>query len=654
VSRRARWLAVLVVLGVAGGGLAATHRWALGHVEYFTHDTPTMLDCTQCHVYAYHGTLGDHLLTQPYRTPTHVALSPDERRLYVAAETANRLLVVDTETQRVTQEVSMPGSPQDVALSRDGRRAYVSCNAPGGVAVVDLEQGRVVTTLPAGDSPQGVALSPDERRLFVANWLSDDVSVIDLQTGAEEKRLIAGRAPSEFALTPDGRTLLVANALAHPAPYPQSPMGELTVIDVARAEVTRRIPISDVSVASAVAAVSNDLALMAVVQTRNLVPALQVARGWVMTSGLALVNLATGVVTQVPLDEVNAYYADPAAVQVTPDGQRALVSHGGANVISVVDLSRLRALTAGAAPRARERFARDLGLNSEFVTARIPTSADPFGLALARDGRTGYVAERLDDQVAVLDLTSSQVRSQIGLGGPSRITLRRRGEQLFRSGRGSFQGEFSCRSCHPRNHADNLQYDLEPDGLGRNVLNNRSLLGVAHTGPFKWNGKNTSLYMQDGFRFATFLTRTEPFPSHDLVALAAFLQSLRVDALFPTRPAGPLTGARQRGFAFFTRTQTKDGRPIPAENRCVTCHPAPLYTDRKLHDVGSGGPTDKGGAFDAPHLLGVRYSAPYLHDGRAATLEEVWTRFNPHDTHGVTNDLTKAEFNDLMEFLKGL
>ena len=40
--------------------------------------------------------------------------------------------------------------------------------------------------------------------------------------------------------------------------------------------------------------------------------------------------------------------------------------------------------------------------------------------------------------------------------------------------------------------------------------------------------------------------------------------------------------------------------------------------------------------------------------GMAATLEEIWTRFNPYDTHGVTNDMTKDQLNDLIEYLKTL
>ena len=58
--------------------------------------------------------------------------------------------------------------------------------------------------------------------------------------------------------------------------------------------------------------------------------------------------------------------------------------------------------------------------------------------------------------------------------------------------------------------------------------------------------------------------------------------------------------------------------------------------------------------FDTPHLLGIAASAPYLHDGRAATLEEIWTVYNPKDQHGVTNSMNKIQLNDLIEYLKRL
>ena len=63
---------------------------------------------------------------------------------------------------------------------------------------------------------------------------------------------------------------------------------------------------------------------------------------------------------------------------------------------------------------------------------------------------------------------------------------------------------------------------------------------------------------------------------------------------------------------------------------------------------------DREAEFDVPHLNNIYDSAPYLHNGTAETLEEIWTRFNPYDEHGVTNDMTKDQLNDLMEYLKTL
>ena len=63
---------------------------------------------------------------------------------------------------------------------------------------------------------------------------------------------------------------------------------------------------------------------------------------------------------------------------------------------------------------------------------------------------------------------------------------------------------------------------------------------------------------------------------------------------------------------------------------------------------------DRETEFDVPHLNNIYDSAPYLHNGIAETLEEIWTRFNPYDRHGVTNDMTKDQLNDLIEYIKTL
>jgi len=317
-------------------------------------------------------------------------------------------------------------------------------------------------------------------------------------------------------------------------------------------------------------------------------------------------------------------------------------------------VEKLRALLAEASPETLATYADHLGLSSRYVLKRIPTAANPRGLAISPDGRFVYVAERLADQLGVIEVEKLEKVASIDLGGPQWETLLRRGEKLFNSARATFQGQFSCRSCHPNNHVDRLQYDLEPDGLGRNIVDNRTLLNIRQTGPFKWNGKNTSLYMQCGIRFARFLTRSEPFSPEELNALVAFMGSLRQAPNRHRSPGGEPTPAQQRGKAIFERAADRAGNPIPEKNRCSACHPPPHFTNQKKENVGSASPTDSAQEFDTPQLDNVYQSAPYLHDGKALTLEEIWIKYSPDDTHGVTGDLGKEGLNDLIEYLKTL
>ena len=63
---------------------------------------------------------------------------------------------------------------------------------------------------------------------------------------------------------------------------------------------------------------------------------------------------------------------------------------------------------------------------------------------------------------------------------------------------------------------------------------------------------------------------------------------------------------------------------------------------------------DASDMFDTPHLLGVAYTGPYLHDGRAKSLEELWTTYQTNDLHGVSSYMNKHQLNELVEYLKTL
>jgi YVTN family beta-propeller protein len=380
----------------------------------------------------------------------------------------------------------------------------------------------------------------------------------------------------------------------------------------------------------------------------------RVIQGWVLTNGLGVL-WPDGRVDQLLLDEPDNYFADPTDVVITPDGLFAYVTGGGVDEVAVVDLEKMRAVLERATDWEREhQLPNHLGVPTEFILTRIQVGANPRGIAVSPDGRWVYVADALDDTVSVIDVASRQRVAVIDLGGPSEITLVRRGERIFHSAAATYGRQFSCHSCHPDGGVDGITYDIEPDGIGLNPVDNRSLRGVLDTAPFKWTGKNPSLARQCGPRLAVFFTRADPFTPEQVEALERYICTIPRNPNRFRALGAPLTPAQRRGKALFERSITNSGQPILDANRCITCHPPPYYTSRETAFVGEGSWLDTHAVFDIPHLTNIYETAPYLHDGRADTLEEIWTRFNPNDEHGVTNDMTKDQLNDLIEYLKTL
>jgi cytochrome c peroxidase len=242
-----------------------------------------------------------------------------------------------------------------------------------------------------------------------------------------------------------------------------------------------------------------------------------------------------------------------------------------------------------------------------------------------------------------VDIPSFRARSRIDLGGPKEITALRHGEQLFHDARFCFQGQFACSTCHPDNHIDGVAWNLETPQLGRDRVANRTLRGIAETAPYKWNGHNPDLETQCGPRIAKFLFHSEGFNAKQLADLVAFIKSIPLSPNRHLAADGQLTPAQERGKNVFY------------QKACDTCHPpATHYTSKTSSDVGTASKYDTSGLFDIPQLDRIYEKPPYLHNGEARSLEEIWTLYNPTDKHGITSDMSKEQLNDLVEFLKTL
>lgn len=623
------------------------------HVNSKTAVIDHPLSCTSCHLYTSKNKLISNLINEDYYSPFNLVVSNDGSRLYVIAQDADALLEVDTENNKVLHKINVGIHPHSVILNAEGKIAYVSNEWSDNVSVIDLSTSKVIDTLKTGNGPAGLALSANGKFLYAVNAFSSNLSVIDLAAKQEIKRLNTGNNPTGTELSPDGKALYVTSRRPNPAPYGDSLVCDLTVVDANKQKVVKRIGIESAYIMENVAFTpSGDLAIMTLLRPKNHVPSIQVERGWMMNHGIGIIEQkGKGRVIQLLLDEPNAYYPDPFDIVVSPDGKQAFVSSSGVNIISVINIDSIRTIIAESSPEMLKRYANNLGISSRFVTKRIATGANPKGLALSPNGKWLYVAEELEDKIAVINTETLEKVSSIDLGGPKRITVARRGRQLFNNASHTFQNQYACYTCHPDTHEDGLIYNFAD--VGRNVVNVMSLREIGDTPPFKWTGTNQSIYKQDGMRFSRFLTRTESFSYPDLDALVAYIKTeIKHPPNLMYNPEGKLTESQLRGKALFNRDKDNLGKVIPENNRCITCHPPPLYTNLKLADVGTLSVSDDSILFDTPHLKNIYASPPYLHDGRAETLEEIWTLYGKEDKHGRVNDLSKIQLNDLVDFLK--
>jgi len=599
----------------------------------------------------------------PYLTPVELRFSPDGHKIFVVCEGNDTVLAVETASGRVVGQAKVGRKPSGIALSPDGKSLYVSNEWSDTISEIDAATLAVRRTLKAGWGPVELVTDRAGKALYVANSASSSVSVIDLATGKEAKRFLTQRTPRYVTLSRDGRRVYVSNVLPQLRPYDQPPVSELLAIDAVRQVVQERIEIPGVielrQIAEAPAAKGGYL-LVPFVRPKNLAPLIRVEQGWVLTHGMAIVRpgrnpLEEGgraKVTQVLLDDIDQFYADNFGAAFTPDGRLALVSQSGADLVTVIDTAKLAARLKQYPP---EEIANRLDSARQFVVKRLPTQDDPRSIAISPDGRSAYTVNRLADSLTVIDLAQLKVTKTIDLGGPKELSLRRRGERLFHNASYCTQGQFACASCHPEDHLDGLAWNLETPQLGRDRVANRTLRNISETAPYKWNGRNPDLITQCGPRIAKFLFRSEGFNAEELHALVTFLRSIPLPPNRYRLPDGQLTDAQERGRAIFFRTRTFDGKAIPVENRCNTCHPPDThYTNRINTYVASNTKYDTISLFDTPQLDNVADLAPYLHNGMALTLEEIWTVYNNQDTHGITSDMRKEQLNDLIEFLKTL
>jgi YVTN family beta-propeller protein len=281
---------------------------------------------------------------------------------------------------------------------------------------------------------------------------------------------------------------------------------------------------------------------------------------------------------------------------------------------------------------------------------RVDLGGRPTELAFAPEGSTLYVANYLADAVQVVDAESATLLKTIPLGGPKTLSLARRGEIVFHDARHSFNQWYSCNTCHSDGHTNGLDFDTLNDGRqDLSAFHTRSrkkvptLRRVTKTKPWTWHGWQSDLNDAMVESFTKSMQGPKP-KADDVTALVAYLDTLDFPKNPYRDPAGSLSAAATRGREVFRSPKAA----------CNTCHGGQELTDGKIHSVGLEERDDAYKGYNPPSLRGVYDKDPYLHDGRAKSLRDALA--GPHAADSVTGlgELSKAELDDLIEYLRSL
>jgi cytochrome c peroxidase len=244
--------------------------------------------------------------------------------------------------------------------------------------------------------------------------------------------------------------------------------------------------------------------------------------------------------------------------------------------------------------------------------------------------------------------------------GGERTYLSKLGDMLFATpgifGGMARQAALSCATCHQQGHNNpklfipglssrpgtfataNAMFSPHTGGRSEPVTP-PSLRGAVHLAPYTHDGRFATL--RDFIHNAVVNEFGGAEPSSQIVdALEAYVKDI---SFLPNAKLadGKLTGkapdAARRGEAIFNRPFRQD-----ASTSCASCHqPSDFFVDHRLHDVGSGG------TFKTPTLVNARFNAPYFHDGRFESFDDVVAYFDRHYDLG----LSGQERADLVAYL---
>ena len=559
--------------------------------------------------------------------PTDITLN-DKGEILITEKGRNRISIFSPDGKTLLRTIPVDESPTGILLDAD--KAYVTTNAATGhLQIISLETGKQETAIATGSGACYPIFGPDKKHIYVCNQFQNTVSEVDPAIHQVIRSVKVLREPKSALFSKDGEYLFVTNFL--PAQRADVDYVAACVSVIRMSDFTK---VKDIQLANG----SN--ALRGICMTpdgkyiyishnlgRFTVPTSQLQQGWMNTSAFSIIDVAKQeFIGAVVVDEPERGAA--GIWSIVCNDETLFITHSGTHEISVIDHKAMLDKFLNYPNKSM----LDYDLRFLYgLRKRIPLEGNGPRKMIMENGKL-YIPTYFADILNIVDAQTCEIATA-NLNPDREESAENKGERYFNDASHCFQNWQSCNGCHPGDaRTDGMNWDLMNDGVG-NSKNCKSLLFSHPTPPSMISGirETAEWAVRAGFKFIQFFDITE----EDAVCVDAYLKSLR-----PV-PSPYLVDGELSDLA-------KEGRKIFEKLNCTECHRGPFYTDLKMHRIGEDIEFEKG--WDTPTLREVWRTAPYLFDGRAATMEEV---FEIHK-HGIDKKVSKKEIKALTEYVNSL
>lgn len=525
---------------------------------------------------------------------------------------------------------SFPFDDTPTGLLPDGDMVYVTTSKGAGrLQLLSLESGRVEAAIPTGAGACSPVFGPGNGLVYVCNQFDNSVSEVDVKGRRVTRSVKVLREPRSIVFSKDGRFMFVTNFLPSQRADLDVVAACVSVIDMESFSKVKDIQLANGSNALRGMCVTPDGKYIYVSHNlgRFTVPTSQLQQGWMNTSAFSVIDVAKQeFVGAVLVDEPDRGAA--GIWSISCDERHIYITHSGTHEVSIIDHpAMLRKFEA-----YKDKSRLDYDLNFLYgLRERVKLQGNgPRDFVL--NGDKLIVPTYFADMLNVVDVNTLEVTA-VNIN-PERVdTPESKGEMYFNDANQCYQGWQSCNGCHPGDaRTDGMNWDLMNDGVG-NSKNCKSLLYSHVTPPSMISGirETAEWAVRAGFKFIQFFEPDEEMAK----CVDAYLKSLK-PVPSPYLVNGELSD------------KAKEGRKVFEKLKCGECHSGPYFTDMKMHRIGEDVEFEKG--WDTPTLIEVWRTAPYLFDGRAATMEEV---FEVHK-HGIDKRVSKRDIEALTEYVNSL